>query len=316
MIFLINDSSGEFIPARYRIHYVCTLYERRKLLINENFSAPPADDLKELLDENARNLIARSGGSVSLVENEILFRTGEPGGTLYIVESGRIELFINDNAGQKISLKTVEKGDFFGEVSLSDGRPRTATAVAAGDCRLLALSREELMKIFRQNPEVALGIIAAIGARLRSADKLLQTNVARNVNEMMDKEMSRVERLTDWMAWFSGSLYFLVITFVWFTLWIAVNTLPLGLPAFDPFPFGLLTMIVSLEAIFLSCFVLISQNRQAEKDHLRSYVEYDVNIKAEMEIAHLHEKTDRMNEEILAKLERLEIVLAKIPNQG
>jgi len=88
-----------------------------------------------------------------------------------------------------------------------------------------------------------------------------------------------------------------------------VNTLPLGIAVFDPFPFGLLTMIVSLEAIFLSCFVLISQNRQTEKDHFRSDVEYDVNIKAEMEIAHLHEKTDRMNEQVLEKLAVVERLL-------
>jgi len=177
------------------------------------------------------------------------------------------------------------------------------------DSELLALSREDLLAAFRRNPETALGMLAAMGGMLRDADKLLQTNVARNVNEMMEKTMSPLERITDWIAWFSGSLYFLILTALWFAIWIAVNTLPLGVPAFDPFPFGLLTMIVSLEAIFLSCFVLISQNRQAEKDHLRSDVEYDVNIKAEMEIAHLHEKTDRMNEQVLEKLAFVERLL-------
>jgi uncharacterized membrane protein len=76
--------------------------------------------------------------------------------------------------------------------------------------------------------------------------------------------------------------------------------------AFDPYPFGLLTMIVSLEAIFLSCFVLVSQNRQAEKDRVRSDIEYEVNIKAELEIAHLHEKTDRLYENMMARFEKLE----------
>lgn len=75
--------------------------------------------------------------------------------------------------------------------------------------------------------------------------------------------------------------------------WIAINTIDLGIPQFDPFPFGLLTMIVSLEAIFLSIFVLISQNRQSEKDRIRSEIEYEVNVKAELEVAFLHEKTDR-----------------------
>jgi uncharacterized membrane protein len=78
-----------------------------------------------------------------------------------------------------------------------------------------------------------------------------------------------------------------------------------GIPAFDPYPFGLLTMVVSLEAIVLSVFVLLSQNRQAEKDHVRSDIEYDVNLKAELEIAHLHEKVDRLHAEIMGRLDQL-----------
>lgn len=274
-----------------------------------NDQMPNAIGLFELLSEDERRTLAETGGTVRLSANECLFQIGEPGGTLYVVNSGAVEIYIKDTAGQKILLKTAESGDFFGEVSLFDARGRTATAVAVTECELFALSRADLIAAFRRNPETALGMLAAMGGMLRDADKLLQTNVARNVNEMMEKTMSPLERITDWIAWFSGSLYFLILTALWFAIWIAVNTLPLGVPAFDPFPFGLLTMIVSLEAIFLSCFVLISQNRQAEKDHLRSDVEYDVNIKAEMEIAHLHEKTDRMNEQVLEKLAFVERLL-------
>lgn len=271
--------------------------------------SPTACGLFELLAEDDRRMLTDKGGTIHLPENEILFQTGEPGGTLYVVVSGNVEISLRDNAGQKILLKTARDGDFFGEVSLFDGRPRTATAVAVSDCELLALGREDLLAAFRQNPETALGMLATMGGMLRVADKLLQTNVARNVNDMMEKKMSLLERATDWVAWLSGSLLFVALTAIWFAVWIAVNTLPLGFPVFDPFPFGLLTMIVSLEAIFLSCFVLISQNRQAAKDHLRSDVEYEINIKAEMEIAHLHEKTDRIGEEMLENFTRLENLL-------
>jgi uncharacterized membrane protein len=275
--------------------------------------AGAANGLFKLLDEDERRMLAETGAALHLAANERLFETGDPGGTLYVVESGAVEIYLKDTAGQRILLKTAEKGDFFGEVSLLDGRARTATAVAATDCELLALRRADLLAAFRRQPETALGMLAVMGGMLRDADKLLQTNVARNVNDMMDKKMSPLERATDFAAWFSGSLLFLALTAVWFGGWIAVNTLPLGFPAFDPFPFGLLTMIVSLESIFLSCFVLISQNRQSEKDHLRSDVEYEVNIKAEMEIAHLHEKIDRMNEQILEKFDRLENLLSEHP---
>jgi len=272
---------------------------------------PNAVGLFELLAEDERRMLAETGGTMNLKANQCLFQIGEPGGTLYVVNSGAVEIYIKDNAGQKILLKTATGGDFFGEVSLFDGRPRTATAVAVSDCELLALSRANLLDAFRRNPETAVGMLAAMGGMLRASDKLLQTNVARNVNDMMDNKMSALERATDWVAWFSGSLLFVALTAVWFAVWIMINTLPLGIPVFDPFPFGLLTMIVSLEAIFLSCFVLISQNRQAVKDHLRSDVEYNVNIKAEMEIAHLHEKTDRINEQMLEKLALVERLLTE-----
>ena len=104
---------------------------------------------------------------------------------------------------------------------------------------------------------------------------------------------------------------FLILNGAWFVIWIAVNTLPLGIDHKDPYPFGLLTMIVSLEAIFLSCFVLISQNRQSEKDHVRSDIEYEINIKAELEVAHLHEKTDRIYEAMLERFAKLETICSR-----
>jgi uncharacterized membrane protein len=140
---------------------------------------------------------------------------------------------------------------------------------------------------------------------------LLKTRVSRNANEEMEENQTSLQKIADWIAWFSGSMPFLLLNTLWFTVWISINTLPLGIEAFDPFPFGLLTMIVSLEAIFLSCFVLISQNRQAEKDHVRSDIEYEVNIKAELEVAHLHEKTDRLHEDMLERFTNLEKMITR-----
>jgi len=165
-----------------------------------NDQMPNAAGLFELLDEDERRTLAETGGTVRLSANECLFQIGEPGGTLYVVNSGAVEIYIKDTAGQKILLKTAESGDFFGEVSLFDARGRTATAVAATECELFALSRADLIAAFRRNPETALGMLAAMGGMLREADKLLQTNVARNVNEMMEKTMSPLERVTDWIA--------------------------------------------------------------------------------------------------------------------
>ena len=141
---------------------------------------------------------------------------------------------------------------------------------------------------------------------MRQADELLRQRVSRNANAEVEIKSTPIQKVADALAWFSGSMVFLILHIAWFAIWLGLNlTLPTA-NRFDPFPFGFLTLVVSLEAIFLSCFVLISSNRQAEKDKVRADVEYDVNIKAELEIAHLHEKTDRIYEQMLEKFAALE----------
>jgi CRP/FNR family cyclic AMP-dependent transcriptional regulator len=159
-------------------------------------------------------------------------------------------------------------------------------------------------------------MIAAMGAMVRKADDILRTRVSRNVNEEVEEKLTMIERAADWIAWFSGSMAFLTMNTAWFIAWIVVNSFDVGIQQFDPYPFGLLTMIVSLEAIFLSIFVLISQNRQAQKDRVRSNIDYEVNVKAEMEVAFLHEKTDRLYEKMQEQFSRLEKAVALTREEG
>ena len=267
-------------------------------------------EIFELLHDQDRQALADVVDCTELKAGETLFQAGEPGESLFIVRSGSIELFIKDTAGQKIVLTVAEEGDLFGELSLLDSGPRTATALAITDVELLVLDRDDLLLLFQKRPDAALHMLAAMSAMTRKADELLRTRVSRNVNEEIEEHSTALQRVADWIAWFSGSMPFLMINGAWFIIWIILNTVP-GIHHFDEYPFGLLTMIVSLEAIFLSCFVLVSQNRQAEKDRVRSDIEYEVNVKAELEVAHLHEKTDRIYENMLARFTKLEKVLGQ-----
>ncbi len=267
-------------------------------------------ELFEHLQEEDRERLAAVIEDVELSAGTVLFRAGEPGDSLFIVRSGEIELYIKDTAGQKIVLTVAREGEMFGELALLDRGARTATAVALADSRLLVLDRDDLLLLFQRTPAAALRLLAAMSQMTRRADELLRTRVSRNVNEEAQEQLTSLQRIADWIAWFSGSMPFLILNMLWFIVWIIINTFPVGLERFDPYPFGLLTMIVSLEAIFLSCFVLISQNRQAEKDRIRSDIEYDVNIKAELEIAHLHEKVDHLYEQTLERLTRFERMLS------
>lgn len=268
-------------------------------------------ELFEHLGDEDRQRLAEAIDLRELAAGDILFHAGEPGESLFIVRSGEVELFVRDNAGQKIPLTIACANQIFGELALLDRGPRTATALALSDAELLALDRDDLLLLFQKTPTAALRLLAGMGHMTRKADELIRTRVSRNVNEEVVEHTTLMQHIADVISWFSGSMPFLFVNAAIFAVWIGINSLPLGLPHFDPYPFGLLTMAMSIEAIFLSCFVLISQNRQAEKDRVRADIEYEVNIKAELEIAHLHEKADRIHTEMLERFIWLEKVLSK-----
>lgn len=256
-----------------------------------------------------RALLAEAVDHRVLAGGETLFKAGDPGQSMFIVVSGEIEISVTDHAGQKIVLSTCGRGDAFGELAMLDEGPRSATATALDPCELLEVDRGDLLLLVKKKPEAALHLLGAMGAMTRKADLLLQARVVRNPNAEMAERLTLVQRVADWISAFSGSMSFLVLNALWFGLWIWLNVS--GTWRFDPFPFGLLTMIVSLQAIFLSIFVLLAQNRQAAKDRIRSDIEYDINVKAELEVAHLHQLLHETREDLLARLQRIEEKLIK-----
>jgi CRP/FNR family transcriptional regulator, cyclic AMP receptor protein len=257
--------------------------------------------LFQLLDAGERADLERSFARLEVPAGETVFAMGEPGDSLYVVGTGRVELFVKDTTGSRIVLATCGPGELFGELSLFDGGARTASALVVEDATLLMLDRDDLHAFLRAHPDAALDLLTTMGQRIRTTDELLRRRVARNINEEHAIRSSTMEKAADLIAAFSGSIQFLLLNAAWFAIWIIWNTTP-GVPHFDPYPFGFLTMVVSLEAIFLSIFVLVSQNRQGAKDRLRADAEYEVNLKAELEVMHLHEKVDVLMEELLARL--------------
>jgi CRP/FNR family transcriptional regulator, cyclic AMP receptor protein len=262
----------------------------------------------QYLDDEEREVLARQLDVLRLPKGEAVFHVDDPGGILYVIREGCVEVFLRDDTGERIVLETPGPGEVFGELSFLDGGARSASVVVTEDLEALAVDRDDLNHLFRTHPEAGLDIIAAMGKRLRRSVELLRHTASRNVNVEVEDRRTTVERWADWIAEFSGSIPFLMLHVVFFAVWIGlnVNWLPGWTPPmFDPFPFGLLTMVVSLEAIILSVFVLLSQNRQAAKDHIRSDVEYEVNLKAELEVAELHQKIDRLHAETLGRLDEL-----------
>jgi len=268
----------------------------------------------QYLDEDEREVLARQLDVVRVPAGQIVFQANDPGGTLFVIREGCVEVFFKDDTGERIVLERPGQGEVFGEISFLDGGARTASVLVVDDLEALAVDRDDLSHLFRVHPEAGLDIIAAMGKRLRHTVELLRHTAARNVNVEAEDRRSAVERAADWVAEFSGSIPFLMLHVVIFAVWILLNVYWLPgwkPPMFDPFPFGLLTMVVSLEAIILSVLVLLSQNRQAAKDRIRGDIEYEVNLKAELEIAQLHEKMDHLHTEALRRLEELQRTLAR-----
>jgi CRP/FNR family cyclic AMP-dependent transcriptional regulator len=261
--------------------------------------------LFQLLDAEERAALAARVGTLIKPAGTLLFSYGDPGDSLYIVHEGEVEIFFKNDTGERVVLETAGKGDFFGEVSLLDGGPRTASAEVTQDLQAVVVKRGDLEAFLHAQPAAAIDLLTATGRRLRRSAGLLRRTASRNINEEVEDRRTVVMRTADWIAEFSGSLTFLFIHCVLFFVWIVLNTGPLArssIGGWDLFPFGLLTMAVSLEAIILSVFVLLSQNRQAARDRVRNDVEYEINLNAELEIAHLHEKVDQLHADVLDRL--------------
>lgn len=258
-----------------------------------------------MLDAAERTALAAMLAEQHVSAGAHVFEIGEPGDRMYIVCAGAIELSATDHLGQKLVLTVARPGDMFGELSLLDAGPRTANAVALEDSRLLVLGRDALRQFICGKPEVALDMMMVMGQRIRATTERLRRSTTRNASAAIEQKLTPIERVTDWIAAFSGSIQFLVLHAFIFAAWIGWNVAPWVEP-FDPYPFGFLTLCVSLEAIFLAVIVLLSQNRQAAKDHIRDDVEYEVNVRAELEVSHLHEKVDRLQAALLARLAAIE----------
>lgn len=243
--------------------------------------------------------------------HDTIFWIGESGTEFYVIESGEIELSYPDESGKEVTLATLSRGQFFGELSLLDGGIRTATARAATEVVVLSLARQPFLDFLERNPTAAVHALQVLG--LRQREMLSKLRSVRNVNEVVRQEhTSAWQMVADFIATVSAHKYFFMFHIVWFSSWVIYNAIR-GDKGFDPPPFGLLTLIVSLEAIFLSIFVLISQNRSGEIDRVRADLDYQVNVKAHLEVMLLHQKIDRIEKLLGERLDADQPVKSDLP---
>jgi CRP/FNR family cyclic AMP-dependent transcriptional regulator len=236
--------------------------------------------------------------------NQNIVWHGDAGDSFYLINEGKVAICLANENGDQLVLNYLGRGGFFGEISLFDGGPRTATVRAVEQTRLYVLGRADFHAFIKRHPEAAIEILTVLGRRFRGISEALRTT--KNPNQVFEETRTTTwEKFCDWIAKTAASQAFTVFHVAWFLSWIALNelaSLSVINPkmAFDPYPFGLLTVVCSLEAIFLAIFVMVSQNRQSQKEKVRNDLEFQVNVKAQTEIMSIARRLENV-EDILIK---------------
>ena len=233
----------------------------------------------------------------------LLFRRGEPGDSMYLIERGRVRISVKDTDGHDATLAEMGNGEFFGEMSLLDDQARSADATASAASRLAILPRAEFRSFLRKSPDIALGILTALTHRLRRTDDLLRHRVSRNANEEAEARLTLADRAADMIAEFGGSWKFIGASIAFSLCWIVINTWFLLRP-FDEYPYVLLNLVLGMVAGLQAPIIMMSQNRQGEKDRLRADLDYRVNLKNELLLS-----------EVLRRLENIETHRVSQPNK-
>jgi len=219
---------------------------------------------------------------IELKGGSSLFRVGDSGDAMYFIESGRVRITVTDADGREVILASLGHGDFFGDMAMLDGHGRSADATVTEDSRLAVLTRENFLTFVSSDSRIVL--------------EMLRHRVSRNANEEDAKNLTLADRAADKIAKFGGSWKFISASILFTLCWIALNTWLLHDKGFDAYPYVLLNLVIGMIASLSAPVIMMSQNREAQKDRLRADLDYQVNLKNEMllgEILRLLQKREK-----------------------
>src|SRR5438067_13450455 len=229
----------------------------------------------------------------------VLYRASDEGNAMYLIEQGKVPICVRAKDGHDVTLTELHRGDFFGEMALLDGEPRSADARVAEDARLAVLSREHFLSFVSSNPNVALEMLTALANRLRHTDELLRHTATRNVNVEEAARLTLADRAADIIAEFGGSWKFIIFEIGLFLLWVLLNTWLLSEKVFDPYPYVFLNLVLGIICGLQAPIIMMSQNRQSHKDRLRADLDYQLNLKNELALNEILERLKTLEREHL-----------------
>jgi CRP/FNR family cyclic AMP-dependent transcriptional regulator len=250
-----------------------------------------------LLDADERAVLAEQVELRRFAARQRIYRVGDPGAKAYVVLSGKVEVVIIDEDNQAVVLDTPTSGEMFGLASMLSATVHATTATALEDTTAIEVDRHDLATLLQRKPLAGLDMLTMIGRHFRSAQDLVRARAARNPNEVIDETLTFGQRVADGVARFGGSWAFIISFAVVLAAWVVVNV-GLATRAWDPYPFILLNLFLSMLAAVQAPVIMMSQNRQDTKDRLRSELDFSVNRKAEGEIIQLAAKLNRIEDKL------------------
>jgi uncharacterized membrane protein len=266
--------------------------------------------LFSLLDEDELAILAGQVDVKTFAPHQRIYKAGDPG-MAYVTISGRVRVTTVDEDQQEVVVDEPTNGEFFGFASMLERTPHQTTAVAIEESLCLEISRDDIETLLVRKPHAGMDLLTTLGHQYHAAHQLVRLRAARNPNELIEKEMTTGERIADVVAGFGGSWTFIITFAVVLTVYTLVNIL-LGGKAWDPYPFILLNLFLSMLAAIQAPVIMMSQNRQDTKDRLRSELDFDVNRRAESEIQGLSHKLNSLDERLedltdLLRIQRLPV---------
>jgi uncharacterized membrane protein len=246
-----------------------------------------------LLDADERAVLAEHVELRRFAARQRIYRVGDPGEKAYVMLTGRVEVVVIDDDHQEVVVDTPGNGEVFGLSSMLSMAPHQTTAVALDETSAIEIDRQDITALLERKPMAGLDMLTMVGRQFRAAQDLVRGRAGRNPNEVIEEALTFGNRLSDSVARFGGSWFFIISFGVALVLWVAVNV-ALFAKAWDPYPFILLNLFLSMLAAVQAPIIIMSQNRQDAKDRLRSELDFAVNRKAEAEIIQLTAKLNRI----------------------
>jgi CRP/FNR family transcriptional regulator, cyclic AMP receptor protein len=253
--------------------------------------------LFSLLDADERAVLAEQVELRRFAPRHRIYRSGEPGGKAFIVVKGRVEVAVIDEDNQEVVVDRPGAGEIFGLASMLAASPHSTTATAVEETSAIEIDRHDLTALVQRKPLAGLDMLTTVGRHFQAAQELVRSRAARNPNEVIAERLTVGDRLADAVARFGGSWAFITSFGVVLVVWVWVNVV-LARQAWDPYPFILLNLVLSMLAAVQAPIIMMSQNRQDTKDRLRSELDFAVNRKAEGEIIQLAARLNRLEDRL------------------